>query len=164
MTRPPRRRQQRSSALGKWIGIGLAVVAIIAIAFIVAAYMFDDFRVATRDIAIVILAVFQMIGAILTIVLLLAIIFAVRAIDRLARNTVIPEINALKTKLDVVIENTRSITGDVKDTTTTVSTTTVYMAERVVSPVIRVAGLVAGVRGAARFLARRGEAPEPDNG
>ena len=53
--------------MGKWIGIGLAVVAIITIAFIVAAYMFEDFRVATRDIAIVILAVFQMIGAILTI-------------------------------------------------------------------------------------------------
>jgi uncharacterized protein YoxC len=150
--------------LGKWIGIGLAAVGIIAVAFIVAAYIFPDFRIATRDIAIVILAVFQMIGAILMIALLLAIIFAVRAINRLARDTVIPKIDTLTAKLDGVIENTRSITGNVKDTTTTVSTTTVYMAERVVSPVIRVAGLVAGVRAAARFLARRGETPELDNG
>lgn len=150
--------------MGKWIGIGLAVVGIIAIAFIVAAYLFPEFRIATRDIAIVILAVFQMIGAILTIALLLAIIFAVRAINRLARDTVVPKIDMLTGKLDQVIENTRSITGNVRDTTATASTTTVYIAEQVVSPVIRVASLVAGVRAGARFLARRGEAPEADQG
>ena len=146
----------------KWIGIGLAVVGIIAIAFIVAAYLFPDFRVATRDIAIVILAVFQMIGAILIIALLLAVMFAVRAINRLAKDTVIPKIDMLTGKLDAVIENTRSITGNVKDTTGTVSTTTVYVAEQVVSPIIRVAGLVAGVRAGARYLARRGVEQEPD--
>lgn len=148
----------------KWIGIGLAVVGIIAIAFIVAAYIFPDFRVATRDIAIVILAVFQMIGAILTIALLLAVLYAVRAINRLAHETVVPKIDMLTGKLDSVIDTTRSITGNVKDTTATASATTVYIAEQVVSPVIRVASLASGVRAAARYLARRGAPPEPNEG
>ncbi len=143
--------------MGKWIGIGLAVVGIITVAFIVAAYLFPDFRVATRDIAIVILAVFQMIGAILTIVLLLAIIYAVRTINRLARETVMPKVDALSVKIDQLLDSTKAITGNIKDTTTTVSTTTVYVAEQVVSPVIRVSSLLAGVRAAATFLARRGE-------
>jgi phage-related protein len=142
--------------LGKWIGIGLAVVGIITVAFIVAAYLFPGFREATRDIAIVILAVFQMIGAILTIALLLAIIYAVRSINRLARETVMPKIEMLTGKLDQMIDSTHAITGNLKDTTTTVSTTTVYVAEQVVSPVIRVSSLLAGVRAAATFLARRG--------
>jgi len=148
--------------LTKWIGIGLAVVGVITIAFIVAAYFFPDFRVATRDIAIVILAVFQMIGALLTIALLLAILYAVRAINRLAHETVVPKIDMLTGKLDSVIETTRSITTNVKDTTATASTTTVYIAEQVVAPVIRVASLMTGVRSAARYLARRGVAQELD--
>jgi hypothetical protein len=150
--------------LGKWIGIGLAVLAIITLAFIVAGYVFPEWLSTTRDIAIVILAIFQMISVILMIALLLAILFAVSYIRALARDTVIPKIDTLTTKVDSVLENTRAITDNVKDTTTTVSTTTVYMAERVVSPVIRIAGLVAGVRAAARFLARRDESLEPDNG
>ena len=143
--------------MGKWIGIGMAVIALITIAYIVAAYIFPDFREATRDIAIVILAVFQMIGAILTAALLMALLFTVFYIRRLARDTVLPEIRELRAKLDGVIEHTQAITGSVKDTTTTVSTTTSYMAERVVSPVIRVSSLLIGVRAAASFLARRGQ-------
>jgi hypothetical protein len=148
--------------LTKWIGIGLAVVGVITIAFIVAAYLFPDFRVATRDIAIVILAVFQMIGALLTIALLLAVLYAVRAINRLAHETVVPKIDLLTGKIDGLLETTRSITSNVKDTTATASTTTVYIAEQVVAPVIRVASLMTGVRSAARYLARRGAAPEFD--
>jgi hypothetical protein len=150
--------------LGKWIGIGLAIVVLIVVAFIVAAYMFPDFREATRDIAVVILAVLQMISVILTIALLLAILYAVSFIRRLTRDTILPKVDALTTRLDSVLETTHSIAGNVQETTTTVSTTTVYIAERVVAPVIRVAGLMAGVRAAARFLARRGEASELDNG
>lgn len=141
--------------MGKWIGIGLAVLGLITIAFIVAAYLYPGFREATRDIAVVILAVMQMIAVILMIAILLAIMYAVWTINRLARNTVLPKIDMLTGKLDQVIENTQSITANVKDTTATASTTTVYIAEQVVSPVIRVASLLAGVRGAARFLARR---------
>jgi len=143
--------------LKKWIGIGLAVIALITIAFIVAAYIYPDFREATRDIAVVILAVFQMIGAILTIALLIGLLYAVFAIQRLTNNTIVPKIDMLTTKLDGVIESTRAITTNIKDTTSTVGTTTTYVAEQVVSPVIRVSGLLAGVRAAATFLARRGE-------
>lgn len=141
----------------KWIGIGLAVIALITIAFIVASYLYPDFREATRDIAIVILAVFQMIGALLTAALLLAVLYAVFAIKRLATDTIVPKVDLLTNKLDGVIENTKSITGNLKDTTASVGTTTSYVAEQVVSPVIRVSGLIAGVRAAATFLARRGE-------
>ena len=143
--------------MGKWIGIGLAILGLITIAFIVFGYIYPEWAANTRDIAVVILAVFQLISALLLIAILLAVLFAIRAIDRLARNTVVPKIDQLSTKLDGVIENTRAITTNVKDTTTTVSTTTVYVAERVVSPVIRVSSLLAGVRAAATFLARRGE-------
>jgi len=140
-----------------WIGIGLAVIALITITFIVAAYIYPDFREATRDIAIVVLAVFQMIGAILTAALLIGLLYAVLAIQRLTNNTIVPKIDMLTTKLDGVIESTRAITTNIKDTTSTVGTTTTYVAEQVVSPVIRVSGLLAGVRAAATFLARRGE-------
>jgi H+/Cl- antiporter ClcA len=152
-----RRHQQRRNTLAKWIGIGLAVLGIILVAFIVAGYIYPDWAANTRDIAVVILAVFQLISVILMIALLLALLFAVFYIRRLARDTIMPEIRELRAKLDGVIDNTRSITGNVKDTTASVSTTTVYMAERVVSPVIRVSGLLAGVRAAAIFLARRGQ-------
>lgn len=143
----------------KWIGIGLAIIGLITVAFIVAAYLFPGFRVATRDIAIVLLAVFQMIGALLTIVLLLAVLFAVWTVRRVARDTVVPKIDSLTAKLDQVIESTRSITDSAKDMASTANTTTVYVAEQVVAPVIRVSSLFAGVRAAAAFLARRA-APE----
>lgn len=141
----------------KWIGIGLAVIALITIAFIVAAYIYPDFREATRDIAVVILAVFQMIGALLTAALLVALLYAVFAIQRLTNNTIVPKVDMLTAKLDGVVENTRAITTNLKDTTSAVGTTTSYVAEQVVTPVIRVSGLLAGVRAAATFLARRGE-------
>ena len=143
--------------MGKWIGIGLAVIGVITIAFIVAAYIYPEFRVATRDIAIVILAVFQMIGAILTAALLVALLWSVFAIKRLASETVLPKVELLTSKLDIVIDSTQAIAGNVKDTTASVSMTTSYMAERVVSPVIRVSSLLVGVRTAAAFLARRGQ-------
>lgn len=148
--------------MGKWIGIGLAIIGASIVAFIVAAYLFPDFRTATRDIAVVILALFQMIGAILTIALLLAILYAVRTINRLTRQTVLPKVELLTNKLDQVIQTTHAITTNVKDTTTTASTTTVYIAEQVVSPVIRIASAITGVRAAAQYLARRGEPRELD--
>jgi ABC-type transporter Mla subunit MlaD len=96
------------------------------------------------------------------IALLLAIIFAVRAIDRLAHETVVPKIEALTARLDQVVDSTHAIADNVKDTTTTVSTTTGYVAEQVVAPVIRIASLFAGVRAAGEFLARRGGPSDVD--
>ena len=57
--------------MGKWIGIGLSVVLLIVVGFIIGAYLSPDFRVASRDIALVILAIFQMISALISIALLL---------------------------------------------------------------------------------------------
>lgn len=148
--------------MGKWIGIGIAIVAIITIAFIVCAYLFPDFRVATRDIAIVLLAIFQMIGALLTIALLVALLWAVNAVRSLASDTVLPKVSELTDKLDQVVEKTKSITDNVKTTTGSVSTTTVYVAEQVVAPVIRVSSVFAGVRAGAAFLARRGAPRDSD--
>jgi hypothetical protein len=109
--------------VGKWIGIGLAILAIIAIAFIGVLYWLPDFRVATRDVAVVILALFQLIGTILSIAILVAVLYAVRAMDRAARLSLLPRLDALSTK--------------------------------VVAPVIRASGLLAGVRAAVTYLARR---------
>ena len=141
----------------KWIGIGLGVLALVLIGFIVAGYIFPAWAANTRDIAIVILVVFQLISVILMITLLLALLFTVFYIRRLARETVVPKIDLLTNKIDGVIDNTRAIAGNVKDTTSNVTTTASYVTEQVVAPVIRVSGLVAGARAAATFLARRGE-------
>ena len=141
----------------KWIGIGLAVLGIITVAFIVAGYIFPAWAANTRDIAVVILAVFQLVSVILMIALLLALLGTVFYVRRLVRDSVMPRIEALNTKVDGVIDTTRAIAGNVQNTTSNVTTTTSYVAERVVTPVIRISGLVAGARAAATFLARRGE-------
>lgn len=146
--------------MNRWIGIGLAILALITIAFIVAAALFPPFREASRDIAIVILAVFQMIAAILTIVLLVAVLYAVQALQRLTRDTIIPKIDTATVKVNEILDNTRVVAGNARDSATTVTTTTVFVAERVVSPIIRVSSLMAGVRAAAGALARRGAPPE----
>jgi CRP-like cAMP-binding protein len=141
----------------KWIAIGFAAIIAIAIVYVIAAYNYPAFREATRDIAIVILAVFQIIGSILTVALLMALLYSMVALEKLATQTVLPKVDLLTAKLDEVIEQTQAIAGNVKDTTTTVSTTTSYIADRVVSPVIRVSSLLTGVRAAASFVARRGQ-------
>jgi predicted membrane protein len=149
--------------LVKWIGIGLGAIGIITIAFIVAGYIFDTFRVETRDIAIVLVGVFLLINAILVAALLLALLYLVFFIRRTVNNTVVPQIEALKGKLDQVIDTTGDITNNVRETTSTVSSTTTYVAEKAVAPVIRVSGLLAGVRAGAAYLARRGSPPDLDN-
>jgi CRP-like cAMP-binding protein len=141
----------------KWIAIGFAAIIAIAIVYVIAAYNYPAFREATRDIAIVILAIFQIIGSILTAALLMALLYSMVALEKLATQTVLPKVDLLTAKLDEVIEQTQAIAGNVKDTTMTVSTTTSYIADRVVSPVIRVSSLLTGVRAAASFLARRGQ-------
>lgn len=148
----------------KWISIGLGVVGALLVAFIVAGYIFPAWAATTRDIAIVILSVLQILSVVLMIALLLALLYVVMYIRRLVDETITPQFKTLTAKVDGLLETTRAITGNVQETTTTVSTTTAYVAERVVSPVIRVAGLMAGVRAAARFLAQHSSVSEIDNG
>ena len=141
----------------KWIMIGLIVLLIIAIAFIVAMYMFPDFRVATRDVAVVILALFQLIGTLISIAILFAVLYAVQAVDNVARQKLIPRVEGLSLKVDQLVDQSQAVANKVVDTTSAVSTTTSYMAEQVVSPLIRVSSMLAGVRAAVTYLARRDE-------
>lgn len=143
--------------MGRWIGIALAVILVLTVAFIALLYIFPDFRTATRDVAVVISAFFQVIATILSAALLLAVLYAVRAINTLSQTTIIPKIDALTTKVDQVLDNGRTIAGNVQDTAATVSTTTSYVAEQVVSPFVRIASVAAGVRAAASYLANRGK-------
>lgn len=147
----------------KWIVIGLIALLAITIAFIVAATLFPDFRIISRDVAIVLLAVFGIIAFILVIVLLLGVLYAVKSIDRLTREAVLPKIDTTIVKVDEILENTRSITSSVRDSADTATTTTVFVAERVASPVIRVSSLVAGVKAAANTLAHRDSKPEQNS-
>ena len=143
----------------KWIITGVVVVTLILIGFIVAAVVFPTFRVVSRDIAITLLAVLQMLGAILTVALLFAVLYAVNAVNKLARDTVVPKIDTVTNKVNELLDTTRTIAGNVRDASSTATSTTTYVAERVVSPVIRVSGLIAGVRAAATTLARRSSEP-----
>jgi hypothetical protein len=146
---------------GKWIGVGVAVLLTITIAFIVFAWISEDFRVVSRDIAIVILAVFQMIASLLVIVLLIALLYAVQTLNKVAQENVLPKVEATRLKVDQVLENSRATAGNVRNAAGNLNTTTVFLAERVASPIIRVSSILAGVRVAASLLARRGKRTEP---
>jgi len=139
----------------RWIGISIAIIFLIVIGFIVTAAYFAVFREISRDIAIVVLAVLQMIMTLLLIVLLLAVLYIVRSLNRYTQNTLMPNINDAKAKMTEVLDQAREITGEAHETTSTVLTTTTYVAEHVVSPFIRLSGLIVGVRTAARVLAQR---------
>lgn len=146
----------------RWIGIGLAIVAALIIAFIIwLALASDPVREATRDVFIIILASLMMVVAILLIAAVIVILYAVYHIDRLARTSVIPKIDVATVKLNEILDNTRVIAENARGTTSTVSSTTVFVAEQVATPIIRVSSLMAGVRAAATALARREVPPEP---
>jgi hypothetical protein len=142
-------------SLIKWLKIGAVILAILCLAYVVLAFIFPDIREALRDIAIVVLALFQMVAVVLALALLITILYTVKYIHQVTQDTIIPEIKKTNTKLDEVLESTHAIVGNVRESSDTVATTTVFTAERVVSPIIRVSGLVAGVRAAAGALARR---------
>lgn len=145
----------------KWIVIGVAITAAFLVAFVVCAYIFPDFRVATRDIAIILLAVSALLAVIVALALLFAILYAVNKIRSVTTNTVIPQVNALQLKVDQILENVTAVSNSARTSVATVSTTTTYASEKVVAPIIKLTGLAAGVRAGATFLARRG-APRRD--
>ena len=142
----------------KWIGIGVGVLTALLLGFIIAAiFLPPGFREGARDIFIVILAALQLLGAMLMIALLIAVLYVINALDKLAKVSVMPKVDLAMSKLDEVLDNTRVITSNVRDSASSATTTTVYVAEKVASPVIRVTSLMAGVRAAATVLARRDE-------
>lgn len=144
----------------KWVGIGVGTLSALLIAFIVgSAFAPAEFRAGTRDIFIVIVSVFQLISAILMVAILFAILFAINQLNKIAKTNVLPKVDDAMVKLNEVLDSTRSLAGNVRDSASTATQTTAFMAERVVSPIIRISSLVTGVRAAATTLARR-DAPE----
>ena len=154
---------QRSEPVFKWIGIGIGTLTVLLIAFVVgSAFAPEEFRAGTRDIFIVVVSVFQLISAILMIAILVAILYVVNQLNKIAKTNVIPKVDEAMVKLNEVLDSTRSLANNVRDSTSTATQTTAFMAERVVSPVIRISSLVTGVRAAAITLARR-NVPEQAN-
>lgn len=148
----------------KWVGIGVGTLTVLLLAFIVgSAFAPAEFRAGTRDIFIVIVSVFQLISAILTVALLIALLYAVNQINKVAKMNVLPKVDEAMVKLNEVLDSTRSLASNVRDSASTATQTTAFMAERVVSPIIRISSLVTGVRAAATTLARRDAADQAGN-
>ncbi|MFV9503017.1 MAG: hypothetical protein AB4911_00480 [Oscillochloridaceae bacterium umkhey_bin13] len=147
----------------KWIGISLGLIALLIIGFIVALAMAPvGVREAFRDIFIIILGFFLLITSVLTTAVLLGVLYTFRRIEQVARGNVIPKVDEAMVKLNEVLENTRVIANNARESTNTVTGSTTFVAERVVSPVIRLASLATGVRAAATSLARRDLHSEAD--
>ncbi|WP_129671937.1 hypothetical protein [Candidatus Chloroploca sp. Khr17] len=144
----------------KWVGIGFGIILLALIALIVGLALAPvEIRQAFRDIFIVLLGLFTLVGVILMIAVLLGLFYILNRIDRLARGTLVPKVDESIVKLNEVLDSTRTLANNVRDSSATVTGSTTFVAERVVSPVIRIASLATGVRAAATTLARRG-APE----
>lgn len=144
----------------RWIGIGLGVLLLLLIAAIVGLFLAPPgVREAIRDIFIIILGFFTLISTVLSIAVIFALLYVMNRVDKLARGTVLPRLDEAMAKMNEVLESTKTLAGNAKDTAGTVAGTTNFVAERVVSPFIRVSSLVTGVAAAATTLARR-DAPQ----
>lgn len=144
----------------KWVGIAIGTVIVLMIAFVVGMYLAPvGVREATRDIFIIILGLFQLVVVVLLTVVLFALIYAIRQINKVASGSVIPKLDEAMVKMNDVLDSTRTIAGSARETATNVSGSTSFVTERVVSPFIRISSLLIGVRAAATSLARR-DAPE----
>ena len=124
----------------RWLIIGGVVFAVLIIGLIVLISVNDAWATA-RDVSVVILAIFEMISTLLMIALLAVLIYAVMALRSLATDT-------------LMLKVTQTL-DQVKDTATTAKDTTTYVAEGVVTPLIKISSVAAGVRAAAIALARR---------
>lgn len=124
----------------KWLIIGGVAFAVLLIAVIVWISISNAWQTAAY-VSIVILAVFQLFSTLLAIGLLAALLYAVLAIRDVATTNVMPKVS--------------DTLDQVKDSASAAKNTTTYVAESVVSPIIKLSGLAAGVRVAAQALARR---------
>lgn len=123
-----------------WAIIGGVAAAVVLIAAIVLISIYNAWQTAAY-VSIVILAIFQLFSTLLMIALLGALLYAVLTLKDIASTTVMP-------KVDQTLDQ-------VKDSASAAKNTTTYVAESVVSPIIKLSSLVAGVRVAAQALARR---------
>ena len=108
--------QTESGGMTRWLIIGGIVFVVLSIVFIVLSIIYPGFREAVRDLSIILLALFQLIGAIALALVAVAILYAVKAIDTTARTTLIPKLSEISTKVDELLAKTASVTDDVKKT------------------------------------------------
>lgn len=93
-----------------------------------------------RDVAIVILAIFNVVQAIVLTALIAAIFILVRKVLQ------------LWPKIETIIDKVTDTTGTVQQTTHTVSSTTTYVAGNVVGPLVKLIAFVVGIRKALEVL------------
>jgi hypothetical protein len=104
-----------------------------------------------RDIAIVILAIFNIVQAIVLTALFAVIFILIRKVLQ------------LWPKIEAIIDKVSDTTGTVADTTHTVSATTSYVTGNVVAPLIKFIAFIAGVRQALVVLLSGPKVPETDD-
>jgi hypothetical protein len=126
--------------LRRWLIIGGVVFVVLIVGLIVLISVADAWDTA-RDVSIVILAIFEMISTLLMIGLLAVLIYVVMALRSVATETIMP-------KVSQTLDQTR-------DTAATVKNTSTYVAQGVVTPLIKLSSVAAGVKAAASALARR---------
>ena len=131
----------------KWLIIGGIVLLLLAIV-IPWLLLANGWADEARDLAIILLALFHLVTVTLMIILIGVVVILVNEIRNLAKNTLTP-------KVSEVLDNVKGITDNAKVTSTTAKQTASYVAEDVVSPVIKAAGLLAGVKAAAKSLGQR---------
>ena len=128
--------------------IGGAIVLLLVAIGVPWLLIANDWLDEARDLAIIVLAIFHLISVTLLIALIGVLVVMVNELRNVAKETITP-------KVSDVLENVKGITDNAKTTTTTAKQTASYVAEGVVSPVIKAASLLAGVKAGAKALARR---------
>lgn len=123
-----------------WLIIGGIVAVLVAVGLAVLISIYNAWQTAAY-VAIVILAIFELVSVLLLTALLAILIWVILAIRDVTNDTVVPKVSQT---LD-----------QVRDSATATKNTTAYVAESVVSPLIKVSSIAAGVRAAAITLARR---------
>jgi hypothetical protein len=141
--------------MSRWLVIGGGIFVVLSIAFVVLTVVFPGFREVVRDLAIILLALFQLIGAIAMALVAVAILYAVKAIDTTARVSLVPKLEEISTKVDDILAKTSSVTDDVKKTTASVSTAAEIISQEVVKPAIQISSILSGVKAAATVLGQR---------
>ena len=127
-------------ALKRWLILG-GILFVLLVGGLIFLISWTNAWATARDVSIVILAIFEMISTLLMITLLAVLIYVLMALRSLASETVVPKVSQT---LD-----------QVRDTAVTAKSTSTYVAQGIVTPLIKISSVAAGVRAAAIALARR---------
>lgn len=159
---------QQLQTVGLYVGIFFAVLLLVLIGMGVYSIFNPGFREGWRDISIAVGSVFLMVVSSLGVVLLITILFIIKQISDQLQLKVIPRVEQVSTRIDGIsgqvegiVGTTQGVLGNVRESSDALTSTTNFAAEKVVTPIIRVGGLMAGVQAFARTLAQRDTPPPP---